>query len=592
MNNHLSQAPAETPTPVRPWTKPAIGEVDFAPAAHAVEDHNPPDLELPLNDYGDQELARLTEPSTVARIVRQFFSLSPAWIVSMLLHFILLMVLGLIVLNQNLRVPDDIVLSVALSTDRAMGDGMKIESAPRPSTKTTTETPKDVSPDTSAEESLKPDSSAANARRSRDAKQNKVESDLQTAADTLTAGHLSENAYQRLPPLDSVRTAIDQAVQRRAEQFASQSFGAPAAFAARDPRLREEILASAGGTLLTEAAVARGLRWLASVQNTDGSWSLKNYDRHANPNNKGDCMATGQALLPFLGAGQTHEFGIYQTNVARGLSWMIQNQLPNGDLRAGLRTEAGMYAHGQGAIVLCEVLAMTGDVQFRDPAQRAIEFIENAQAKDGGWRYRPGQKGDTSVLGWQMMALQSAAAAKMNLEINSQAFTNAGRFLDSVSVKSRTGFTARAPYGTFYSYQKGRQPTETMTAEAILCRMYLGWNRNDPRTAAAIDWLMKYNLPSKRKMNVYYWYYGSQVMHHYGGRQWERWNQRVQELLLESQESGGRNAGSWSHKQFRWGPQGGRIYTTAMSICTLEVYYRHLPLYQKIELDEIKDVNF
>ena len=48
-------------------------------------------------------------------------------------------------------------------------------------------------------------------------------------------------------------------------------------FAARDPRVRNEIVKKEGGTTLTEAAVARGLRWLASVQNDDGSWSLGQY---------------------------------------------------------------------------------------------------------------------------------------------------------------------------------------------------------------------------------------------------------------------------------------------------------------------------
>jgi len=295
-------------------------------------------------------------------------------------------------------------------------------------------------------------------------------------------------------------------------------------------------------------------------------------------------MATSLALLPFLGAGQTHEWGIYQKTVAKGLNWMIRNQLPNGDLRAGLKTEAGMYSHGQGTIVLCEVLAMTGDQQFLKPAQTAINFIQTTQGSDGGWRYRLGQKGDTSMLGWQMMALQSAKLSGMNLQIDPNTLTEAGRFLDSAAVKRSTGYTAQAPLGTFYCYQRGRSPTEAMTAEAILCRMYLGAQRSDPRVRAAIAWLIDEHFPSKKNMNVYYWYYGSQVMHHYGGRNWRNWNLRVQTLLLESQTTKGPYTGSWSRKKFKWGSQGGRIYTTAMAICTLEVYYRHLPLFRKINL--------
>ena len=354
-------------------------------------------------------------------------------------------------------------------------------------------------------------------------------------------------------------------------------------FAARDPRVRSEIVYREGGTTLTEAAVARGLRWLASVQNDDGSWSLKKYNNHDRKGNRGDALGTSLALLPFLGAGQTHEFGMYKQTVARGLAWLIENQKPDGDLRAGYTEQAGIYAHGQAAIVLCEALAMTGDEQFREPAQKGIDFIEAWQHQDGGWRYRPRERGDTSVLGWQVMALQSARAPQIGLEVDNASLKLADYFLDSVVVKQGN---SRLPTGSQYSYLPRRDATAAMTAEAILCRMYLGWKKDDPRLMAAVKWLVREHLPSDDDMNIYYWYYGTQVMHHYGGTEWKRWNDQMRTLLIASQDRRGKYPGSWNPSGFEWGDSGGRIYTTALAVCTLEVYYRHLPLFKQLELNE------
>ena len=66
-----------------------------------------------------------------------------------------------------------------------------------------------------------------------------------------------------------------------------------------------------------------------------------------------------------------------------------------------------MYAQGIATLTLCEAYAMTQDPELRKPAQQAIDFICHAQHSAGGWRYYPGQPGDTTVLGWQMMALRA-----------------------------------------------------------------------------------------------------------------------------------------------------------------------------------------
>jgi hypothetical protein len=77
-------------------------------------------------------------------------------------------------------------------------------------------------------------------------------------------------------------------------------------------------------------------------------------------------------------------------------------------------------------------------------------------------------------------------------------------------------------------------------------------------------------------------------MHHLGGEAWERWNTATREALVELQEREGHEAGSWAPVGGAIGGHdvrvGGRVYVTALAICTLEVYYRHLPIYRAITL--------
>ncbi len=306
-------------------------------------------------------------------ILRRTLNSFPAWLVSALVHLILLLALALILIPQDWQ-PVSITLSTAVApVDREGG----VEFADRPDDPLEFDTP------------LPPDF-------------RRVQRELQQVrvAAEQDARELLIDPQPMMPPPD-LEKVVESVTVRTGPMYT---------VAARDPRLRNEIVRREGGTTLTEAAVARGLRWLASVQNRDGSWSLSRYRSYDDPKNPGDAAATSLALLPFLGAGQTHEQGRYKQTVARGLGWLIANQRPNGDLRKGIASDAGMYAHGQASIVLVEALAMSGDERFRQPAQRAIDFIEKAQHQQGGWRYQPGQPGDTSVLGWQLMALQAAPA--------------------------------------------------------------------------------------------------------------------------------------------------------------------------------------
>jgi hypothetical protein len=276
--------------------------------------------------------------------------------------------------------------------------------------------------------------------------------------------------------------------------------------------------------------------------------------------------------LPFLGAGQTHQTGIYKDTVAQGLRWLLEVQAGSGDLRGNSSGNSGMYAHGQGAIVLCEAYALTRDEQLRDAAQRSINFIVEAQHGAGGWRYHPGDKGDTSVLGWQLMAMQSARAAELDVPL--EALDLSSIYLDSVQYDD----------GSRYAYQPNRRPTHVMTAEALLCRMYLGWTKEFAGLDQGVRYLSREHMPNKDGTNFYYWYYSTQVLHHFGGRAWKKWNLVMRDILVRSQKKRGHEAGSWDPEGGH-ASQGGRLYSTALAVCTLEVYYRHAPIFRQLELD-------
>jgi hypothetical protein len=352
----------------------------------------------------------------------------------------------------------------------------------------------------------------------------------------------------------------------------------PGSFDGRSGATRERLLREGGGNTESEAAVARGLLWFSKHQAPDGHWSLDAFNEHGRCKCSGrgvqsnDVAATAFGLLPMLGAGQTHRLSgdksnLYAKNVERGLKYLIAHQDRQGDYGGG------MYSHGLATIAVCEAYGLTSDPALRDSAQRAIKFIVAAQSNKGGWRYVPREDGDTSVVGWQVMALKSGQMA--GLDVPTKTLAGATRWLDSCASKD----------GGAYGYQSPADGPSSMTAVGLLCRQYLGWGPRNPGLQAGVRKLQ--SMPPAAANTIYYTYYATQVMHHMGGEAWDFWNPRVRDLLLSRQDRGTRvphQAGSWDPKGDLWGSAGGRIMVSSLSLLTLEVYYRHLPLYRREQI--------
>ncbi len=357
--------------------------------------------------------------------------------------------------------------------------------------------------------------------------------------------------------------------------------GTGSGYGGRGSGSRRALAAMYGGNRNTELAVIAALDWLARHRGASGSWSLSRFNSHCvgpGPQCSGpgtvesDVAATSLALLPFLAAGETHKTkGPYHELVNQGLYWLMKRQTADGDLSA--KSQHQMYTHALATITLCEAYGMTKDLKVGDVAQRAVVFIERAQVlRTGGWRYIPNDPtgGDTSVLGWQIMALHSAQLA--GLTVNTQTLENAKKWLAAVSKGSMHGMFAYQPY---------KNPTPTMTAIGMLSWQYLGMRADDPAMVEGKHYLLQ-NLPENGMRNTYYWYYGTQVMHNLLGKDWDAWNRPMRRALIETQCHVGCAAGSWDPENptlDAWSEQGGRIVTTAFSTLTLEIYYRYLPIY-------------
>jgi len=333
-----------------------------------------------------------------------------------------------------------------------------------------------------------------------------------------------------------------------------------------------------GGTAESENSVNLGLKWLKSIQRTDGSWSFGDVGDAGSPGRMGttDVGATSLALLCMLGGGHTHQSpGVYRETVAEGLAWLQRSgnrSSAGADMRGAYQGNSGMYVQGLATICLCEASAMEPeDRDLRRIALEAARFIEKSQGNDGGWRYQPRQvPGDTSVVGWQLMALQSAKAG--GISVSPDTFSDVKKFLNSVEAED----------GVYYGYTRPQSGRATTTAVGLLCRMYLGWRREKSQLKKGVEYLSKVG-PSHE--DIYYNYYATQVLYHWDGELWDKWNRQMREFLVETQIKDGPGAGSWDVTDPH-GSMGGRLYQTALSMLTLEVYYRHLPIYRRLDADE------
>ncbi|MEN0111986.1 MAG: hypothetical protein AAF805_14800, partial [Planctomycetota bacterium] len=246
------------------------------------------------------------------------------------------------------------------------------------------------------------------------------------------------------------------------------------AYETRTEAHRRRMTIDQGGSDETLDAVAAAVDWLARAQRNDGAWDARRWgagretrvegtDR-GGAGGRAETGLTGLALLAMGGAGHTHLAGPYRDHVTAGLAFLLDEQEASGDLAGDAKLFARTYCHSMATFALAEALAVTRDDRLRPGVERAVDHLARMQdPTTGGWRYRPGDRGDMSQMGWVVMALRSAELA--GVAPPPSVWRGCERFLATVE---------RGRHGGLACYQPGRPTSPTMTAEAMYCRQILG----------------------------------------------------------------------------------------------------------------------
>jgi hypothetical protein len=352
----------------------------------------------------------------------------------------------------------------------------------------------------------------------------------------------------------------------------------------------------AKGGKAIEAALEAGLEWLKNHQSPNGSWDCDGFDAECGKLGSNSCGGlgypehdvgvTGLALLAFLGAGSTTSTGKYQEVVKNGIEWMKQQQDPDNGLLGDTTSREFLYDHSIGTLALCENYNFTKSPLHKRVTQKAINYIQAARNPYSAWRYDvpPSGENDTSVTGWMVFAL--AAAKDSGLKADQSAFDGALAWFDEVTDPSsgRVGYfsfgslSSRVPgINDHYPPENG----EAMTAVGLLCRVFMN---QDPAQFPIMEKHADLLLRSLPKWDpegygtdMYYWYYGTYAMYQMGAHKteyWKKWESALEAAVVKTQRADRDEKGSWDPIG-PWGYAGGRVYSTALLVLCLEVYFRY-----------------
>lgn len=307
-----------------------------------------------------------------------------------------------------------------------------------------------------------------------------------------------------------------------------------------------------------------GLQYLVKQQDKKGQWPRSQYG--AGPGTDGLCC------LALMSSGEDPNFGRYATNIRGAVRSIIRRQNKKSGLLAQNAGHGSMYHHGFATLALAEAYGAVNDNLLwkseKDnlgtigaALEAAVGCIITSQNQNphGGWRYSPTAKdADTSVTGANIVAL--LAARNAGLEIPDENIDKAVKLFENCTGPS--GAVAYSVGGSGFAFG------DSLARSSIACLTLAVAKRKD---SAAYEKTLRHlteriDQPANQ-WKYYTRYYMAQALFQGDFDSWKKWDQINTEML---QEEAGED-----------GSIGGGPYSTSMSLLSMALNFRFLPIYER-----------
>ncbi len=318
------------------------------------------------------------------------------------------------------------------------------------------------------------------------------------------------------------------------------------------------------------AAIKAGLRWLQQQQRKDGSWPCEH-------NMDARVAMTSLCALAMLGDGNTMRVGPHRESLKKAVGWLRVRQKKN-----------GAFASATGPHLLA-TLAMTESLHLSDykllkkSAAEGVAHAATLRSTDGGWRATPNR--DTSAPSltlWGTTLLATAAAADLIPKDNA-----CEGVLDWLRSTQATLAPESGILGKEVPMVRQAELAHDQAAANAFTLCWLAIDNRDPAVRAAMQAdadAMRNNALTrarshsriweqnpKHRLSINEWFCSAHALAQAGD---QKSVAAICKSLAKAQVADGEDRGSWAPIGV-WGDGGGRVWTTAMAVLTLEAPFRY-----------------